>query len=195
MRGKEHKAEIWRQGYRITPAYAGKRKYDACRSAAFRDHPRVCGEKMTSITCGRPGLGSPPRMRGKAGRNRPARGVQRITPAYAGKSPSASVRSGWTWDHPRVCGEKSASSWRWISKRGSPPRMRGKVLHRSYCRTRRRITPAYAGKSFIAAPITSGVLGSPPRMRGKVTRAYNTPAGGRITPAYAGKSGSRQQCR
>ena len=38
-RGKEHKAEIWRQGYRITPAWAGKRLKRSHRSGIFISGP------------------------------------------------------------------------------------------------------------------------------------------------------------
>ena len=49
MRGKEHKEEIWEKGYRITPAYAGKRAVAVAVCGLYRDHPRVCGEKTKKI--------------------------------------------------------------------------------------------------------------------------------------------------
>ena len=74
--------------------------------------------------------------------------LDRITPAYAGKSYGGYNISGGEKDHPRVCGEKPVIyqfTRRW---RGSPPRMRGKVIvdWRAYSLV--GITPAYAGKSF-----------------------------------------------
>ena len=71
---------------RITPAYAGKRKFRRLFLDEFRDHPRLCGEKSFHT--------------------KNSLLLIRITPAYAGKS------SGWRWvitisqDHPRLCGEK-----------------------------------------------------------------------------------------
>ena len=50
-----------------------------------------------------------------------------ITPAYAGKRPVASSRQIAERDHPRVCGEKSIARDGQTTRRGSPPRMRGKV--------------------------------------------------------------------
>ena len=86
MRGKElHAApSAWIQG--ITPAYAGKRICFASWKAKEKDHPRVCGEKGTKPSNFEPRVGSPPRMRGKAYIFRTFWGVERITPAYAGKS-------------------------------------------------------------------------------------------------------------
>ena len=90
---------------------------------------------------------------------------------------------------------------------GSPPRMRGKAEHPSYFSSFFRITPAYAGKSFLRSfsqsrsgdhprvcgeKLIKGLvhpiwMGSPPRMRGKGIEQSNCRVGMRITPAYAGK--------
>ena len=74
------------QRYRITPAYAGKRVQRFWRVAYGKDHPRLCGEKLTAPEIKRGGTGSPPPMRGKVV-DVPVRTIEnRITPAYAGKS-------------------------------------------------------------------------------------------------------------
>ena len=69
----------------ITPAYAGKseRLCSQCRTAW--DHPRVCGEKKSTVSLSDAGRGSPPRMRGKAQQYIKLTARERITPAYAGK--------------------------------------------------------------------------------------------------------------
>ena len=54
----------------------------------MRDHPRVCGEKCGPLRWGPEMPGSPPRMRGKASMILIHVNGERITPAYAGKSPS-----------------------------------------------------------------------------------------------------------
>ena len=73
---------------RITPAWAGKRLQKLSFGLSARDHPRVGGEKQN----GQPGndsdSGSPPHRRGKACPCTPQAGYSRITPAWAGKSPS-----------------------------------------------------------------------------------------------------------
>ena len=91
----------------ITPAYAGKRSSHAPRACIYRDHPRVCGEKVSSATGTICAPGSPPRMRGK-GLDRPLSDLRHgITPAYAGKSAFAGLTCSPRRDHPRVCGEKT----------------------------------------------------------------------------------------
>ena len=73
-------------GAGITPAYAGKRMETVAEAGRTGDHPRVCGEKPPSSLRGFLRLGSPPRMRGKAGAGAREGGRPGITPAYAGKS-------------------------------------------------------------------------------------------------------------
>ena len=92
---------------RITPAYAGKSTRSALPRMCCRDHPRVCGEKSWSSTTDIRPAGSPPRMRGKGADRPPGAGAGGITPAYAGKSVQLLHNFGDTWDHPRVCGEKT----------------------------------------------------------------------------------------
>ena len=151
-------------------------------------------------------------MRGKERRKLKEDSEVRITPAYAGKSPSTRSAGRCMQDHPRLCGEKSALTAETIAGAGSPPPMRGKVLKQQSLLLMKRITPAYAGKSGYTRRRTSGrwdhprlcgeklsvglcsdkMTGSPPPMRGKAgTPARGLPADG-ITPAYAGKSNSRK---
>ncbi len=70
---------------RITPAYAGKRKFRRLFLDEFRDHPRLCGEKRTAGRLENQYSGSPPPMRGKGIFFRSISAFSRITPAYAGK--------------------------------------------------------------------------------------------------------------
>ena len=51
-----------------------------------KDHPRLCGEKLYKIFRQFCRQGSPPPMRGKGIVNELSRKLDRITPAYAGKS-------------------------------------------------------------------------------------------------------------
>ena len=73
----------------------------------IQDHPRVCGEKRNDDIPDCLHLGSPPRMRGKAQGALDGTEVDRITPAYAGKSVFDVVIYALHKDHPRVCGEKT----------------------------------------------------------------------------------------
>ena len=69
----------------ITPACAGKSAKPAQPLLPVRDHPRVCGEKCGYILDLLGGVGSPPRVRGKAFLAGAHIYHYRITPACAGK--------------------------------------------------------------------------------------------------------------
>ena len=147
-------------------------------------------------------------MRGKVF-ERPGGFVEiRITPAYAGKRSKSMTLRSLRGDHPRVCGEKRSRRHHLVAEQGSPPRMRGKVLFRSFIVQPFGITPAYAGKRSAASrpaaaardhPRVCGekqallctwmfLQGSPPRMRGKESHARRKRQAHGITPACAGKS-------
>ena len=74
----------------------------------------------------------------------------RITPAYAGKTSADKVRATSLWDHPRVCGENYELANEDDFNKGSPPRMRGKLCELVDDAEKKRITPAYAGKTKTA---------------------------------------------
>ena len=187
MRGKVRIFPDTRSGFRITPAYAGKRALSVSRCCWPWDHPRICGEKDLTASMKKCVSGSPPHMRGKASRRVRAVRMDGITPAYAGKS--TRWRAGQTYykDHPRICGEKASAFWLLLAFAGSPPHMRGKGRVASEFARHSGITPAYAGKRqhwrYIHATAQdhpricgekvlepkrpAGLLGSPPHMRGK----------------------------
>ena len=168
----------------------------------------MCGEKDFYKWQAGQNQGSPPRVRGKVSEaTRWARWTG-ITPACAGKRISRLNRNLLKGDHPRVCGEKGSFPKNVYSGEGSPPRMRGKVVHFFGAHLPDGITPAYAGKSSQTAehpsimqdhPRVCGEKssptsshrkgqGSPPRMRGKALAPAPTIDIIGITPAYAGKS-------
>ena len=86
MRGKVSTSLRWTAKCRITPAYAGKSFPQNRINIFVKDHPRLCGEKKESLSCSGSSSGSPPPMRGKAGFAYNIDAINRITPAYAGKS-------------------------------------------------------------------------------------------------------------
>ena len=187
MRGKAPNLAVGSSGERITPAHAGKRRHESTYPARGADHPRACGEKRPGLQRRRADTGSPPRMRGKAPRHDGALREGRITPAHAGKSDGSGDVTFTATDHPRACGEKDEQPLPQFSNVGSPPRMRGKDISKSFRMYRSRITPAHAGKRTLgqragyraadhpracgekAASCVpfDGAHGSPPRMRGK----------------------------
>ena len=149
MRGKVTKKQLADAIGRITPAYAGKSRYFSGGRRYWRDHPRLCGEKVYPRSSHSFKKGSPPPMRGKAQAAGWTELSIRITPAYAGKSMGYNQRRLGYGDHPRLCGEKEFRRFWGCLFQGSPPPMRGKdsrgILSDLLC----RITPAYAGKSHL----------------------------------------------
>ena len=106
----------------ITPARAGKRCERQAHTYTARDHPRMGGEKSTSMPQTWRPTGSPPRGRGKACPCTPQAGYSRI--------------------HPRVGGEKANGSDAPDDDEGSPPRGRGKGGPRAHAGRLCGITPA-----------------------------------------------------
>ena len=137
-------------------------------------------------------LRSPLRMRGKGPDDRAHPLVPGITPACAGKRKPHLHKKGCTWDHPRVCGEKSFENGVKGYFEGSPPRMRGKAVDCPFSLPLVGITPAYAGKSTKQAKQQAGEAarqsqGSPPRMRGKVSAEDFKPQTGGDHPRVCGE--------
>lgn len=107
MRGKGIVNVFVSEKLRITPACAGKRAQYRLQRRCGWDHPRMCGEKVQKLRDDLVEQGSPPRMRGKVRQSRHGNCRSRITPACAGKSKSKALSMMDTWDHPRMCGEKT----------------------------------------------------------------------------------------
>ena len=126
-------------------------------------------------------------MRGKDFHRSGFQTSDRITPAWAGKSPARRWRGSGQWDHPRVGGEKGYENWGDGEPNKSPPRGRGKGPTFSGIFHPGGITPAWAGKSTFNAPTENKRRGSPPRGRGKVSEKLTGANYARITPAWAGK--------
>ena len=106
MRGKACTRRVTIPSGRITPAYAGKSASPPQKGQGFRDHPRLCGEKICRAAplSGLPG--SPPPMRGKGSKPKICLASTGITPAYAGKSALYTDYKPLHKDHPRLCWEK-----------------------------------------------------------------------------------------
>ena len=107
MRGRAVTADFLLLKFGITPAYAGKSHPATPTTSGGRDHPRVCGEELSAGGGICAGLGSPPRMRGRASGSWKYFCAIGITPAYAGKSSPSQPFSSACRDHPRVCGEET----------------------------------------------------------------------------------------
>ncbi len=132
----------------------------------------------------------------------------RITPAYAGKTLTCWLMYVPLEDHPRVCGKDLRNEQSKTRDIGSPPRMRERPEAPITHLDKRRITPAYAGKTIEKIPFFNGLKdhprvcgkdlvfvfldcdskGSPPRMRERPRLLCYLRLCTRITPAYAGKT-------
>ena len=166
------------------------------------------GEKDSRFHGSRRGSGSPPHGRGKVGMPYCSYVLERITPAWAGKSTGGTDAGESAWDHPRMGGEKSRYLRLFSAGAGSPPHGRGKGPWGRPCVLLLGITPAWAGKRPGLALLLPRA-GDHPRMGGeKFMRSLSFPRGGgspphgrgkevfssfaiivhRITPAWAGKS-------
>ena len=192
----------------IIPAYAGNTSPTNPGESTLRDHPRVCGEHMETVTGFSASLGSSPRMRGTQQRHGAEGHGGGIIPAYAGNTPRPARPSSTIRDHPRVCGEHFASPLVSPAGKGSSPRMRGTHAVRYSAEAWTGIIPAYAGNTTAARgrrprgrdhPRVCGehalwqrafiaALGSSPRMRG--TQIIRPPSKSIlwIIPAYAGNT-------
>ena len=213
MRGKLLTPLIGALTTGLIPAYAGKTKRGTACANLPPAHPRVCGENMAQKIKSTRAKGSSPRMRGKLGLKTVMLLEPGLIPAYAGKTLSPPEIFSRPPAHPRVCGENGCSRlWR-RGGLGSSPRMRGKRGGRPCSRRRRRLIPAYAGKTNQRAASArvarahprvcgenpcfcrgvSSRWGSSPRMRGKRCRSGRSFGGRGLIPAYAGKTRARKR--
>ena len=110
VRGKALAIKSRRLEGRITPACAGKSPFFVEFKIVYRDHPRVCGEKLHGRHVLMAEEGSPPRVRGKGLAVCKILISVGITPACAGKRRTIKRKPALPWDHPRVCGEKTKES-------------------------------------------------------------------------------------
>ena len=188
MRGKAVARADGVVAFGIIPAGAGKRAVGVFKRGLHKDHPRGCGEKMCRRATPSRGLGSSPRVRGKA-------------------DESAGL-PGDEGDHPRGCGEKDSAPSTPKAAAGSSPRVRGKAPRRGGRLRPQRIIPAGAGKRVAlgdglrgaedhprgcgekttGAHLLANVGGSSPRVRGKVAAFLRSRGIWGIIPAGAGKS-------
>ena len=167
-RGKAPLRITLKANLRITPAYAGKSAFSFARQSFSRDHPRIRGEKLLPLQDLLHEVGSPPHTRGKDGYRVTKIVAPGITPAYAGKSLLWLVQVSHLWDHPRIRGEKNTPDIFCAWHLGSPPHTRGKDKWQFTKSAKLRITPAYAGKSFLFFT-HSHIKGDHPRIRGEKT--------------------------
>ena len=131
----------------IIPACAGNTYTPFIESKDRWDHPRVCGEHGESLTSELCPKGSSPRVRGTPTRVPAENGWDGIIPACAGNTETWQKPPFRAQDHPRVCGEHSASASSTCRGTGSSPRVRGTRVRVVVARGARGIIPACAGNT------------------------------------------------
>ena len=208
VRGKPLDREPLVPSGRLIPACAGKTSSCGASCCPWAAHPRVCGENRHTNAESRSDGGSSPRVRGKPHHGLRVRLPVGLIPACAGKTGGGLGGAGPHGAHPRVCGENTLVESGSTLRRGSSPRVRGKLGLTQTKVSARRLIPACAGKTSRsrgsacpgsahprvcgendrAAPLDDEGKGSSPRVRGKPPRH---PVGGahpRLIPACAGKT-------
>ena len=136
----------------ITPACAGRTAQRAHLMSYIRDHPRVCGKNSSEYIGCPAATGSPPRVREEHTFARIDTGRCGITPACAGRTWRAALRTPCPRDHPRVCGKNGCVCRGRCNLRGSPPRVREELLFSFAAFAVFGITPACAGRTVKKSP-------------------------------------------
>ena len=137
------------RGGGIIPACAGSTMGVRSRQRQGRDHPRMCGEHISSEVAFFNAPGSSPHVRGAQPVVRAEHVVGGIIPACAGSTAGSPGRARSRRDHPRMCGEHWATSPdRWTST-GSSPHVRGALRGLIVYRHHRGIIPACAGSTLV----------------------------------------------
>ena len=192
----------------IIPAHAGNTHTATFGRTGTRDHPRACGEHITTSPGYRIVKGSSPRMRGTRKSDTIQPTSAGIIPAHAGNTSMNASMASMTRDHPRACGEHFCSASTIASTIGSSPRMRGTLQLVLDFDQLCGIIPAHAGNTghsvhpfpslrdhpracgeHAAVPLSLvGIMGSSPRMRGTPVRRRPDNGRARIIPAHAGNT-------
>ena len=210
LRGTQKRARARRQKRGIIPALAGNTVFGGFDLVGGGDHPRACGEHMTSSPSKGEHMGSSPRLRGTLLSRARRVGRKGIIPALAGNTNRACIRNAVAWDHPRACGEHWSTVVVASTIWGSSPRLRGTPIRAKPAVHPAGIIPALAGNTAFAwlpsartrdhpracgehhsgAGELTHLRGSSPRLRGtrlKCSRKNYTTG---IIPALAGNTAS-----
>ena len=172
----------------IIPAHAGNTRGPPFSHAPKWDHPRACGEHLSTVAVSDATTGSSPRMRGTQHTGTPFRRFSGIIPAHAGNTNPRRSPTRCRQDHPRACGEHPFTSCSAYMIEGSSPRMRGTPEEGGDDVRSSWIIPAHAGNTTARRSRDCEPVGSSPRMRG--TRGYSDKQvrGAGIIPAHAGNT-------
>ncbi len=130
------------------------------------DHPRIRGKDCKENRRWNTSIGSPPHTRERPNQLQQRCNQDRITPAYAGKTLNQLVVIIAIRDHPRIRGKDYKIFIICTIIRGSPPHTRERRLYLVPSLNVARITPAYAGKTYLSVWYLN-YSKDHPRIRGK----------------------------
>ncbi len=202
--------------HRFIPACAGNGIRTSAGSPSEAVHPRVCGERASSVEIGIAYSGSSPRVRGTDIVGGVAADGDRFIPACAGNGRSGLILHLISAVHPRVCGERFVGGNPELLGGGSSPRVRGTGCSREIGTATSWFIPACAGNGIPRKlrrevdsvhprvcgerrEITTSAdnpRGSSPRVRGTDLPVRHREIEGRFIPACAGNGLSRWiRCR
>ena len=194
----------------LIPASAGQTARTHTCVTADGAHPRECGADYACFTFHPAEAGSSPRVRGRRGWHSTDQYELGLIPASAGQTEHLAMSPERPRAHPRECGADDRPVSAWWDRRGSSPRVRGRLglLHRRCFLP--GLIPASAGQTVIrpvepkrdrAHPRECGadpadfvvqqfLQGSSPRVRGRqdVSDDYIGTTG--LIPASAGQTTS-----
>ena len=189
VRDKQFRVVHVRVGPGIIPAGAGQTSSVAILIAPPPDHPRGCGANHESRYTRVAQWGSSPRVRGKPHPLPAPVGplLDRIIPAGAGQTTRARSPEPSPWDHPRGCGANLSSRGAAKPLSGSSPRVRGKRIAMTPSPRCRRIIPAGAGQTALAATRESSMADHPRGCGANQQRAHYALPGQGSSPRVRGK--------
>ncbi len=175
-------------------------------SVVARDHPRRCGDRMSSTSRLGSHRGSSPQVRGPRILGAWRGLADGIIPAGAGTAPPTGSQESPSGDHPRRCGDRAIRCAVHEIARGSSPQVRGPLGEAPEKDFEHGIIPAGAGTAFRhpSATFTQwdhprrcgdrydqlvseyGEQGSSPQVRGPLIRHADPVPQPGIIPAGAG---------
>ena len=151
---------------RFIPACAGNARTIVDENPGITVHPRMRGERASTLARVSFLNGSSPHARGTPKHRDGLRGIDRFIPACAGNAWIAPTRCSDQSVHPRMRGERMVSPNIVVSPTGSSPHARGTPDEDALRDGHRRFIPACAGNAFPGF-FQERIQAVHPRMRGE----------------------------
>ncbi len=188
MRGAHTINRTGRIPTRIIPADAGSTGANRKGGLSDPDHPRGCGEHISSMSTRAPMTGSSPRMRGAHTVKMTHRSYIGIIPADAGSTICNHLAKTSPMDHPRGCGEHRTIAVVNLAGARIIPADAGSTYYIGVIVKGEWDHPRGCGEHRVLAQSAFPCSGSSPRMRGALAIEIAFVVTFRIIPADAGST-------